>query len=153
MELAQGLVGGVQLVYEQGPRDKHPGGSLGVHLEWDGKLGPAPVSLLGRLRHYLDTERGTQFDLRANAGVYQSGPALVGVFAQLTFATAENTRAYYGVSEGGHLYTDVGTLGSYDITRQWVLVGSLHLRRLNGDITGVQKRTGTYASAGLAYKF
>lgn len=152
--LAPGLDLGAQLAYEPGPLDKDPGGSLGYHLEWDGKLGQAPVSLLGRLRHYLDSDRGIRVDLRANAGVYQSGPALVGVFAQFTFANAENTRAYFfGVSESGHLYTDLGVLGSYDLTREWVLVGSFHLRQLNGDITGVQKRSGAHASAGLAHKF
>jgi len=151
--LARGLEGGVQLAYEQGPRDKDPSASLGVHLEWDGKLGAAPITLLGRLRSYLDMDRGMQFDLRGTVGVLQSGSAVAGVFVQATFADAENTRAYYGRSESGHLYTDIGMLGSYDLTREWVLVGSLHLRQLNSDITGIQKRTGTYASLGAAYKF
>src|SRR3990170_1630925 len=58
--LAQGFAVGMQLAYEQGPLDKDPGASLGVHLEWDGRLGPAPITLLGRLRDYLDAGRGTQ---------------------------------------------------------------------------------------------
>lgn len=151
--LGGGLVGGVQLAYEQGPRDTDPGASLGFHLEWDSKLGEAPVTLLGRLRHHLDSDRGDQLDLRATVGVHQSSRALAGVFAQVTFANTEYTRAYYGQSESGQLYTDFGLLGSYDMTKAWVLVGSLHARRLNGDIQGVQKKTGTYASAGVAYKF
>ena len=154
--LAQGLEGGVQLAYEQGPRDEDPGFSLGFHLEWDGKLGQAPVNLLGRLRHYLDSDRGMQFDLRGTVGVYQGGGATAGVFTQATFASAENTRAYYGVSESGLLYTSIGALGSYDITKDWVAVGSVEARRLSSNVTAspfVQKRTGAYFSAGVAYKF
>ena len=151
--LAQGLEVGMQLAYEQGPLDKDPGASLGVHLEWDGRLGPAPLTLLGRLRHYLDADRGTQFDLRGTVGVLQSGPALAGLFAQFTFASAENTRAYYGRSDSGHLYTDIGVLGSYDIARQWVAVGSVHVRVLKNDYPGFPERSGVYASAGVAYKF
>ena len=151
--LAQGFAVGMQLAYEQGPLDKDPGASLGVHLEWDGRLGPAPITLLARLRDYLDSDRGTQFDLRGTVGVLQSGPALAGLFAQFTFASAENTRAYYGRSDSGHLYTDVGVLGSYDITRQWVAVGSVHVRVLKNEYPGFPERSGAYASAGVAYKY
>src|SRR3954468_7843971 len=35
---------GGQVAYEDGPLGKHPGASLGVHAELDGKLGPAPIS-------------------------------------------------------------------------------------------------------------
>ena len=149
--LGGGFVAGAQLAYEQGPFDKDPGASAGVHLEWDGKLGPMPVSLMGRHRQYLDSDHGMQFDLRANAAVYQSGPALLGLFTQFTFANAENTRAYFGVSESGHQFTDLGAWGSYDLTREWILLSNVHVRRLT--VAGVQKSTGTYASVGVAYKF
>jgi len=153
--LGSGLEGGVQLAYEQGLQDMDPGASLGFHLEWDGKLGQAPLTLLGRLRHYLDSDRGDQLDLRGTAGVYQGGGVTAGVFTQLTFASAENTRAYHnGMSESGLLYTSLGALGSYDIRKEWVAVGSVELRRLAGDIgRAVPKRTGAYVSAGVAYKF
>ena len=152
--LAQGLVGGVQLAYEQGPRDMDPGASLGLHLEWDGKLGQAPLTLLGRVRHYLDSDRGNQLDLRGTAGIYQSGAAAAGVFTQFTFASAENTRAYHGVSESGLLYASLGALGSYDFTKQWIGVWGVEARRLAGDVgRAVPKRTGAYVSAGVAYKF
>jgi outer membrane scaffolding protein for murein synthesis (MipA/OmpV family) len=134
-----------------------PGASAGFHLEWDGKLGAAPVNLLGRLRHYLDSDRGSQFDLRGTAGVYQGGGATAGVFTQLTFASAENTFAYYGVRDSGLLYASLGALGSYDFTKQWIGVWGVEARRLSSGIAGastvVQRRTGAYASAGVAYKF
>src|SRR5262245_19079132 len=55
-ELTRGLVAGAQLAYEAGNdrTDVDPGASIGVHLEWDTRVGPAPVNLLGRLRHHLD---------------------------------------------------------------------------------------------------
>lgn len=153
LKIGTGLEGGLQLAYEQGPLDKDPGASLGVHLEWDSRLGPAPTTLLGRWRQYLDADRGMQFDLRGTIGVVQSSAAKAGVFVQFTFADAENMRAYYGRSDSGHLYTDLGMLGSYDLSRKWVAVGSLHFRRLSDNAGNVQKRSGTYASAGVAYKF
>lgn len=152
--LGTGFVGGVQLAYEQGPLDRDDGLSAGFHLEWDGKLGAAPLNGLARVRHYLDSDRGNQFDLRGTVGVYQGAGATAGVFTQFTFASAENTNAYYGVRDSGLLYTSIGALGSYDIRKEWVAVGSVELRRLAGDIgRNVPKRTGAYVSAGVAYKF
>lgn len=152
--LGSGFVGGVQLAYEQGPQDRDPGTSAGFHLEWDGKLGAVPLNGLARVRHYLDSDRGNQVDLRGTAGVYQGGGATAGVFTQFTFASAENAFAYYGVRDSGLLYTSIGALGSYDFAKQWVGVGSVELRRLAGDIgRAAPKRTGAYVSAGVAYKF
>jgi outer membrane scaffolding protein for murein synthesis (MipA/OmpV family) len=153
MGLANGLVGGVQLAYEAGRFNKHPVASLGAHLEYDTRLGPAPLTLLGRVRHYLESDHGMQADLRGTLGIHQGGRSLAGVFLQFTFADSENTRAYQKADESGLLYTDLGVLGSYDLSRQWVLVGSAHLRRLNGDYPLTQRRTGLYAAAGLAYRF
>ena len=154
--LAPGFDAGIQLAYEQGPRDRDPGASLGAHLELDRKLGPMPVNLLFRLRKHLDSERGAQADLRTTAGVYGDARASAGVFAQATWASAKYTQAYYGISDAGLLYTSLGALGSYDLSRQWVLVGSAEARRLSDDVARspiVERRTGYYASAGLAYRF
>lgn len=151
--LSGNLVGGVQLAYEAGRFNTHPVASLGAHLEYDTRLGPAPLTLLARARHYLESGHGMQADLRGTLGVHQGGRSLAGLFVQFTFADPENTRAYQQANESGLLYTDFGVLGSYDLSRQWVLVGSAHLRRLNGDYPLAQRRTGIYAAAGLAYRF
>src|SRR6266850_1484085 len=60
-EVAPGLALGAQLAYEAGRKksesgflrerdvaDIDPGASVGVHAEWDTKLGPAPFNALGR---------------------------------------------------------------------------------------------------------
>ncbi len=151
-----GLDGGVQLAYEQGPRDGDPGASLGLHLELDTKIGPAPLNLLGRTRTQLDSDRGSQADLRATLGIYRSGGLQAGVFGQATWASEKHMQAYYGVGDAGLLFTSVGLLGSYDLARRWVTVASAELRRLGAEPARgalVQERTGHYLSAGLAYRF
>jgi outer membrane scaffolding protein for murein synthesis (MipA/OmpV family) len=157
-ELAQGLVAGAQLAYEAGNdrTDLDPGASFGLHLEWDTKVGPAPITLLGRTRHHIDTDRGTQADLRATVGVYGRRGALVGIFGQATWASDQWIRSYYGAGSGGLWYTELGVLASYDLTRQWVLVGSVSGRRLHGDAAAspiTEDKTNYYASAGVAYRF
>jgi outer membrane scaffolding protein for murein synthesis (MipA/OmpV family) len=157
-ELAPGLVAGAQLAYEAGNdrTDFDPGASLGLHLEWDTKVGPAPLNLLGRTRHHFDTDRGTQADLRATVGVFGRGGALAGVFGQATWASDKSVRSYYGTGDGGLLFTSLGVLGSYDLARHWVLVGSLEGRRLHGDAARspiTERKSNYYASAGLAYRF
>ena len=111
------------------------------------------VDLIPVLRYY-----GRPWFARTTQGISEGG--IRGTLAQgfelgmqLTFASVENTRAYYGRSDSGHLYTDIGVLGSYDITRRWVAVGSVHVRRLNNDYPGFPERCGAYASAGVAYKY
>ncbi|MGQ0545743.1 MAG: MipA/OmpV family protein [Betaproteobacteria bacterium] len=153
---ANGLEGGVQLAYEQGPRDGDPGASIGLHLEWDTRVGPAPLNLLGRLRSHLDPDRGAQADIRATVGVYERAGLRAGVFGQGTWASEEHMREYYGVADAGLLFTALGVLGSYDIGRRWLTVASAELRRLGGTPARgpfVQDRTSYYTSAGLAYRF
>jgi len=151
-----GLTGGVQLAYEQGPRDGDPGASLGVHLELDTKLGPAPLNLLARTRTHLDSDRGSQADVRVTLGLYGSRGLQLGVFGQGTWASEKHMQAYYGVGDAGLLFTSVGLLGSYDLARHWVAVASAELRRLGDEPARsafVQERTSHYLSAGLAYRF
>jgi outer membrane scaffolding protein for murein synthesis (MipA/OmpV family) len=172
-QVSQGVAVGVQLAYEQGRdrsesgflRDRgvpdlHPGVSYGVHAEWDGKLGPAPINVLGRLRQNTDSDRGAQADLRLTAGVYESGGFQAGLFTQATWANRKSNRAFYGQPgfdpEGGLLYASVGALGSYDLARHWMLVGSVEARRLQGDAARsplAERRSNYYASAGIAYRF
>ena len=154
--LKPGLDGGVQLAYEQGPRDGDPGASLGLHMELDTKIGPAPLNLLARTRTQLDSDRGSQADLRATLGIYGGGGLQAGVFGQASWASEKHMQEYYGVSDAGLLFTSLGLLGSYDLSRHWVAVASAELRRLGSAPARsafVQDRTGHYVSAGLAYRF
>jgi outer membrane scaffolding protein for murein synthesis (MipA/OmpV family) len=154
--LNPGLDGGVQLAYEQGPRDGDPGASLGLHMELDTTIGPVPLNLLARTRTHLDSDRGSQADVRATIGLYGSRGLQLGVFGQGTWANEKHTEAYYGVRHAGLLFTSVGVLGSYDLSRRWVAVASAELRRLASEPSRsafVQDRTNYYFSAGLAYRF
>lgn len=154
--LAEGLVAGAQLAYEAGPRDGDAGASLGAHLEWDTAVGPAPLNLLARLRQHLDADRGREADLRATLGVFEGGGFTAGVFAQATWASARHQATYYGVNDGGLFYTGAGVLGSYDISRSVVALGSAELRTLGDEAAGssfVQERSTLFASLGVAYRF
>lgn len=154
--IAGGLAAGVQLAYEPGPLDGDPGASLGAHLEWATKVGPAPLIALARFRNQVDSDRGQQLDARLTLGVYASGGVRAGVFGQASWASEKHLLAYYDVRDSGLLFTSVGTLGSYDLSRHWVAVGYAELRRLADAPAGsaaVQDRTNTYVYAGVAYRF
>ena len=154
--LQPGLDSGVQLAYEQGPRDHDPDASLGVHLEADRMIGPAPVNALLRLRQHLNTNRGSELDARATVGVYGSGGLAAGLFAQATWASEKFFEAYYGVHESGLLFVSLGALGSFDLARRWTLVGGIERRHLSDQATRspiVERRSAVYANAGIAYRF
>ena len=154
--LGEGTDVGAQLAYEQGPRDKDPGASLGVHAEWDGRLGRMPLDALLRLRQHLDSDRGLQVDLRLTAGVYQGHGVLAGVFGQVTYANEDYYRTFYEIDESGVLYASLGALASYDLARRWVLVGSLERRRLTDRVLRsplAEQRSASYATLGVAYRF
>jgi len=157
-EFRPGLAAGVQLAYEGGNdrTDVDPGASLGLHLEWDTKLGPAPLNVLLRTRHHLDTDLGAQADLRSTLGVYGRGGLVAGVFVQATWASDKFVRSYYTAGNAGLIHTAAGIEGAYDITPRWVAVASVSLRRLHGDAASspiTEDRTNYYASGGLAYRF
>ena len=182
-ELASGLNLGAQLAYEGGRQAREsafltshnvpniaPGASIGAHLEWDRNLGPMPVTLLARVRQHTDADRGAQADLRLTAGIYESGRLAAGVFAQATWANAKSTQSFYGVTPqqsatsglpafeagGGLLFTGVGILWLFDLSREWVLTGGLEARRLRGDAARsplAEDPSNYYASAGLAFRF
>lgn len=169
--ITPGLDFGVQLAYEEGRRrresdlleslnleDVHSGASVGAHIEWDTRIGRAPVSLLARYRQHTDEARGSQFDLRFNAGLHASGGFILATYAQGTWASSKSVESFYALADadGGLLHTTIGLIGSYDFTRHWSLVGSAQARRLNGDATDspiVETRNSFYANAGIAYRF
>jgi outer membrane protein len=182
-ELAPGLHAGAQLAYEPGRRVSESGflqsrnlpgisrgGSIGLHVEWDHSFGPMPITLLGRLRRNIDSDLGTQADLRLSAGVFQSGRFAAGVFTQAIWGNAKSAAAYYGITPqqsvasglaafqpgSGWLNTSVGLLWSVDLAPKWVVVGSVEGRRVSNDLADsplVQRRWNNYISAGVAYRF
>jgi outer membrane scaffolding protein for murein synthesis (MipA/OmpV family) len=169
MELARGFNVGAQLAYEGGRLasesdflksnnvpDIKPGASVGLHIEWDQTLGPVPLTLLARGRHFVDGDRGAQADLRFTAGVYGSGAITVGVFVQGTWADSKSNQSFYGMTGSGPLYTSGGLLWGADLSREWIVVGNLEARRLHGDAARsplVEHKSNRYASASLAYRF
>ncbi|MDB5858525.1 MAG: MipA/OmpV family protein [Ramlibacter sp.] len=182
-ELLPGLHAGAQLAYEAGRRagdsgflaarnvaDIKRGASVGLQLEWDHKLGPVPLTLLGRVRRNIDSDLGTQADLRLSAGVFQSGRFGAGVFAQAVWADAKSTRSNYGITPAqsiattlpvyqptsGWLNTSAGLLWSFDLGPKWIAVGTLERRWLSDDAAAsplAERRSNSYVAAGLAYRF
>lgn len=178
-----GLVGGVQLAYEEGRvrsestflerygvDDIDPDASLGVHLEWDGYLGPMPVSALARARWHVRDELGSQADLRLVAGVYGGGRLNAVVYVEGTWADDRSVQSFYGITpqqaastglpeyepSGGLLRTEIGTLWSFDLDRAWMLVGRIAGRQLRGDARRsplTEDPTNGYFSLGFAYRF
>lgn len=149
---------GAQLAYEPEfePTDLSVGVSAGLHLEWDRKLGRVPVTFLIRARQHLDEAQGGQADLRVTAGIFERGGLLAGVFGQATWGTENAVAARYGPPDAGLLYTSFGLLGSYDLGRRWVLVGSMELRQLRDEASEsalAAKKSNYYATAGIAYRF
>jgi outer membrane scaffolding protein for murein synthesis (MipA/OmpV family) len=168
--LTPGLDAGVQLAYEEGRKtsesdllgslglpDVNPGVSVGAHVEWDFKIGPAPVSLLGRFRQHTDSDRGGQVDLRFNLGLYGSGGIFLGAYAQATWADAKSIESFYAMSNAssGLLHSSLGLLGSYDFARHWTAVAGVQARQLHGDAARspiAESDSSYYFSAGLAYR-
>jgi outer membrane scaffolding protein for murein synthesis (MipA/OmpV family) len=169
MEVSRGLHVGAQLAYEGGRLasesdllkninvpDIKPGASVGLHIEWDQKLGPAPVTLLARGRHFVDSDRGAQADLRLTVGIYGGSAITAAVFVQETWANSKSNQSFYDMAGSGPLYTSGGLLWGVDLSREWIVVGNLEARQLHGDAARsplVERRSNHYASASLAYRF
>jgi outer membrane scaffolding protein for murein synthesis (MipA/OmpV family) len=183
-ELGSGVAAGFQLAYEEGRKssesaflrdhnftdDVDPSASLGAHLEWDTKIGPAPITLLARYRRDVDADRGTLVDLRLNVGVYGANRAIVALFAETTWGDSKANGTFYGVTpaqsaaSGFAVYqpgsglqrVSAGVIGSYDLSRHWTFVGAFQQRWLQGDAAQsplTERNRSTYANAGIAYRF
>ena len=164
-----GLAIGAQVAYQAGRHqdeadflrdhnvpDVSDNASVGVHVEWDTQVGPAPLNLLARFRQNADTDRGAQADLRATLGVYGDHGVKAGVYTQATFANAKSMRTYYDVSGSGLLYVSAGVEAGYSLARHWVLLGSIEGRRLQGDAADsplAERRSSWYAITQIAYRF
>jgi outer membrane protein len=181
--IAPGMHAGVQLAYEPGRKtaesaflrthvlpDVDPGASVGAQIEFDRHFGPAPVTLLIRARRHADPRRGTQVDLRLSAGVFRRGPVAAAVLAETTWANARSTNSFYGITPaessldglpafaagGGYLSATFGGGARLDLSREWVLVGSLESHRLLGNAARspiTERLSNGYAALGLAYRF
>ena len=168
-ELAPEFYAGAQLVYEAGRKqsesaflasrnvpDLDAGVSAGLHLEWDRRLGPVPVTFLIRARQHLDRDRGGQADLRVTAGVFSRGGFLAAIFGQATWGSENAVRSQYGPPNSGLLFTSVGLLTSYDLSRHWLLVGGVELRQVRDEAASsalAERSSNYYANAGIAYRF
>lgn len=147
---------GIQAAYEQGPLDRHPGMSLGVHADLEGKLGPAPIYSVFRLRQFLNNGSGWEADARITVGVYEGRGLSAAIYGQATWANEKIFNNYYAVNDSGLLFSSLGLLGGYDLGDRWLLLFNVEQRRL-GDAampsSHVERRASTYASLSLAYKF
>jgi outer membrane scaffolding protein for murein synthesis (MipA/OmpV family) len=182
-EVYPGLHVGAQVAYEPGRRVSESdflqsrnlpgikrGASIGLQAEWDHTFGPVPITLLGRARRNIDSDLGTQVDLRLSAGAFHSGRFNAGVFTQAIWGSAKSAAANYAVTPqqsvasglatfqpgSGWLNASVGLLWSVDLTPKWVVVGSLERRRLVGDAADsplAQRLSNNYITAGVAYRF
>lgn len=174
---------GAQLAYEGG-RDSaaspflsshnvptiSPNLSLGIHAELKKEIGPMPIWLLARYRQNADTAYGAQADLRLTAGIYGGERFNAGIFTQATWADGKSTQSHYGITpqqaastglaafsaDAGHLFNSEGVLWSFDLTKEWILLGSLESRQLQGSARNsplVQVRSNHYASLGVGHQF
>ena len=172
-QIAAGLNAGLQLAYESGRRTSESNflrrenaptieatASIGPHLEWNGQLGPVPLSVVARLRQAVDPDHGGQADLRLTVGVLDKHRFQAALFGQGTWADAKSVRLFYGAPGfdpgGGLLSTGLGVFGLYDLSRRWLLMASVEVHRLHGDAAAsplTEKRSNYYLFAGPAYKF
>ena len=178
-----GVVFGAQVAYEEGRitdesafltahnfEDIDAGASVGVHAEADWTIGPVPFNALVRYRRNIDSDRGSEVDLRLSAGVLSRWGVNAGVFGQLTWSDEKATQDYFGLTPeqssrtGLPFYTagaglrnvTVGIEGSVDVSKHWLVLWGLNARRLEGDARNspiVQEGTNWFANGGLAYRF
>jgi len=172
-QLAPKLNLGAQLAYESGRKTSEsellksrnvlgiaPGASLGAHVEWSPSVGPVPLSFIARVRHTVADDHGLQADLRLTVGVFEKSRLACAVYGQATWADAKSVRTFYGAPgfdpAGGLLSGSFGVFALYDLSRRWVVMGSVETHRLHGDAASsplTEQRSNFYAFVGPAYKF
>lgn len=178
-----GVVFGAQLAYEEGRvtdesaflkahsfEDIGAGASVGVHAEADWKVGPMPLNALARYRHNVDPDRGAEFDLRLTAGIFSRWGVNAGIYGQLTWSDDKAAQSYFGLTPEQSSRTGLpvysagsgprniafGVLWTLDLSKHWLMLGGLNVRRLEGDARNspiVQEDTNWFVNGGLAYRF
>ena len=123
---------------------------------WVGKLGPAPLYSVFRLRQFLSNGSGWEADARITVGIYEGHGLAAGIYGQATWANEKVFNTYYAVNDSGLLFSALGLLGAYDLGDRWLLLFNVEERRL-GDAAVpspyVARRSSPYGSLSLAYKF
>ena len=168
-ELAPKFWAGAQVAYEPGRKKSESpflearnepdikfGASVGLHLEWDRDFGRVPVNFLIRARQHLDADLGGQADLRVNVGVFSRFGLEGAVYGQATWGSESAVQSRYGAPSSGLHFVSAGFLAGYDITRHWLLVGSLEYRKLYDEASEsplAERSSNVYGSAGVAYRF
>jgi len=153
--VGQSAAVGVQAAYEDGPRGEHPGASLGVHAELEGKLGPAPLSAVFRIRQFMSNGKGWEADARVNLGVYEGHGLGLALYGQATWANEKIFNNFYAVNDSGLQFTALGAWGGYALTPKWLVLFSAEGRRLADTAMPspfVERRSSFYGSLGLAYR-
>jgi outer membrane scaffolding protein for murein synthesis (MipA/OmpV family) len=153
-----------------GVPDRADGLSVGPTVEWLGTAGPAPVSVLFRARLHGNPDRGSQVDLRATVGLAQGERLRLGGFGQLTWADASSMNDGFGVDPalasrsglaaydagGGLRQASAGLLGTWRLTPNWALAGTVEARALGTSPSAsplVNRRGSLAAVLGLTYAF
>jgi outer membrane protein len=178
-----GWVLGAQAVYEEGRisdesafleehhfADLDVSASLGVHAEGDWKIGPVPLNALLRYRHNVESNNGSQADVRLTAGILEWKMLRAGLYGQLTWADGNANQSYFGVSSqqsarsglpaysagAGLRYVQLGLLGDVSFSRHWIGLWGASVHLLQGDARDspiVQDKTNWLVNAGVAYRF
>jgi outer membrane scaffolding protein for murein synthesis (MipA/OmpV family) len=133
-------------------------------------MGPMPLNALVRFRQNLKSSLGAQADLRLTAGIFSQDGVNAGVFGQLTWSNAKASQSYFGLTPqqaavtglpvysagAGLRYSEIGIVGSVDVSTHWLVLWGASLQRLAGTARNspiVQDGTNSYVNAGLAYRF
>ena len=102
--------------------------------------------------------------------MFQQGRFSAGIFTQALWANAKSANTFYGVTPAlsgptrlpafdpgsGWAYASAGLLWSFDVSKQWIVVGNLEARRLQSNVASsplAERRSNYYAAAGIAYRF
>lgn len=159
-----------ELLTSSGLVTRPPSASVGVHLGWDARLGPAPFNAIVRYRQDVRSAHGAQADARVGVGLYGGDHLRLGIFAQATWASSTSNQAYYGIDAteasatglpafagtAGLTHTAAGVIWSYDLGEKWVVQGNVESRQTAASVRAsplAEVRTNTFASAGLAFRF
>lgn len=181
-EPAPGLHLGAQLAYETGRKsnessflqahampDVDRGATYGVYLDWDVLIAElVPSCLVLRWRQDFDPHLGGQGDVRWNFGILREGPLAMAAVIETTWANAQSTNAFYGVTPaqsaigglpadrvgGGWLSSLVGLGWRLELSRHWLALGGLEFHRLQGGAAAsplAERTHSTYAVLGIAW--